>query len=168
MTVRKNLVPLAIACLLLLALTACDDPSTSLVVENTSSPSDPPLRVGATSPDGSANTVILEPGASMTFRSLLDGEFIVGAAPDPGYVLEIRRQRDALLVQLAEIDVLAGGQGAAQRDEVSRSLTSLIERVEELSQARGYTTCAVELSGTGQVNVALRGADIVYDRLSCK
>jgi DNA-binding transcriptional LysR family regulator len=151
----RKLIALAIVCLLLAAVAACDDPSTALVVSNDSGPSGRPLRVVVQLPDGSVDTGIVASGASMTFRSLFEGTFVVGAVIDPSYVQEYRRQRDQLLVQLGEIDLFAGDQAAEQREQVSRELTSMIDRVQDLSRAEGYAECEVELGRTGQVSAVV-------------
>jgi hypothetical protein len=147
---------------------ACDDPSTVLVVSNDSGAAGRPLRVVVQLPDGSVDTGIVESGASMTFRSLFEGTFVVGAVIDPDYVQEYRRQRDQLMTQLGEIDLLEGGQATQRREQVSQELTNMIDRVQDLSRAEGYTECKVELGRTGQVSAVV---SMLADKaivLSCK
>ncbi len=164
----RKLAFLAVALLLLVALAACDDPTTALVVSNDSGSTGGPLRVVVQLPDGSVDTGVVERGASMVFRSLFEGTFVVGAIIDPDYVQEYRRQRDQLLTQLGEIDLFEGGQATQQREQVSRELTSMIGMVQDLSRAEGYTECKVELGRTGQVSAVASMLAEEAIVLSCK
>lgn len=156
--------------LLLLAgvVTACDDPGTALAVAAVSARPDLSLRVIAQTPDGTVNTATLKPGQTYVFRSLAGGSFIVSAVVNDAYIQEMRQQRDKLLSELVEIDLLTPDQAAERRQVVSHQLNNLIEQMQQMAAFQGGATCPVESGATGHAEVTLDVFEDAPLRVTCQ